>query len=253
MNQIRFSCILMCQAAIILIISGLSGCGKDKLAQREEELAQKPPMTIYAYRAATPPVIDGDISEFLDADSVMFCRDDAPDVDFAASYVLWDEDYFYVAFKVGNRNLRARQTARDTMALLWDDLVEVLVDCDNDKADKFQKDDICYHVNVLGTIRDDRGLTPDGDYDLSWDGELVFGAKYAGTLNDSTDVDEGLTCEMAIPWSEINREPKAGLTMGIDFCHNDRSDVDNSYRYYDWCDLKLFHVPSGYGEVILKE
>ncbi len=234
------------------LVSGMLYCGTDDRADRASQLADKPPMTIYAFRAESPPVIDGDISEFLNADSVMFCRDDAPNVDYAASYVLWDENYLYVAFDVNNRNLRARQTKRDTMALLWDDLVEVLIDCDNDKSDKFEKDDICYHVNILGTIRDDRGLTPDGDYDISWDGELEYAAQYSGTLNDSTDVDKGFTCELAIPWTEIRRKPEPGLTMGIDFCYNDRSDVDNSYRYYDWCDLKLFHVPSGYGEIVLR-
>lgn len=234
---------------LILLVS-VFFCGQNKHAQ---ELAAKPPMTIYAYKVSTPPIIDGNISEFLTADSVHFYHKSAPAVDHAVAYVLWDKDNLYIAFDTKNRNLRAKATERDCVIIMQDDLPEVLIDCNNDKSEKWSADDICYHVNILGAIRDDRGMTPDGkDADLLWNGKIDFKCTYKGTLNDSSDVDEGLICEMAIPWSEIQREPKEGLVMGIDFAHNDRSDVDGSYRYYDWCQLNVFHSPSKFGEIMLK-
>lgn len=138
---------------------------------------------------------------------------------------------------------------------MWEneDVIEVLIDANNDKSQRMQKDDFGYHVNLSGAILDAGGQKYKGNPHSTQDGGVLFAATYIGTLNDSTDVDTGYSCEMAIPWSEINREPKAELTVGIDFCINDHSDIDGSYRYYDWRQQKRFQVPSQFGEVMLKE
>lgn len=227
----------------------------DETGLRAQEPTVKPPMTIYSYKTIIPPVIDGNIVEFQGADSVYFCHASAPAVDYGFAYVLWNEKYFYIAFKVNNRNIRAWSTMENILPKMWEneDVIEVLIDCNNDKSQRMEKDDIGYHINLLGTILDAGGRKYKGNPHSDKDGGVIFAAKYVGTLNDSTDLDKGYSCEMAIPWSEINRNPEIGMIMGIDFCVNDHSDIDGSYRYYDWCRQKRFQVPSKFGKVVLKD
>ena len=46
-----------------------------------------------------------------------------------------------------------------------------------------------------------------------------------GTINNTTDTDEGYQVEVAVSWKELGIKPEKGLTMGIDLCVNDRDDV----------------------------
>lgn len=39
--------------------------------------------------------------------------------------------------------------------------------------------------------------------------------------------------------------------IGIDFCVNGKDPATGEYDYFDWCGLKVFHDPSGYGELLL--
>ena len=59
--------------------------------------------------------------------------------------------------------------------------------------------------------------------------------------------------EIAIPWGEIGLTPEAGKTaLGADFAVNGRSPKTGEYEYIDWCGLKVFHDPSGFGEIRLR-
>ena len=39
--------------------------------------------------------------------------------------------------------------------------------------------------------------------------------------------------------------------IGIDFGVNGKDPETGGYDYFDWCGLKVFHDPSGFGELFL--
>lgn len=151
---------------------------------------------------------------------------------------LWDDECLYVAFWVDEPFVEARQTERDSLVFLEND-VEVFIDGGD-----------CYYefeINALGTIyevffiwqdaykRGSRFDFPDfdlvggkalsfaGDYDRSgatfWKGTHPRGARWAfrewdlaglqsavqvtGVLNDRSVVDQGWTVEVAFPWASM--------------------------------------------------
>ena len=53
-------------------------------------------------------------------------------------------------------------------------------------------------------------------------------------------------------WAEIGIEEVEGHTViGIDFGVNGKDPETGGYDYFDWCGLKVFHDPSGFGELFL--
>lgn len=148
---------------------------------------------------------------------------------------LWDDDNFYVAFEIEEPFVEARQTQRDSLVFLEND-VEVFIDGGD-----------CYYefeINALGTVYevffiwqdayrrgsrfdvpefdllDRKALSFGGDYDRSgetfWRGRHPRGVRWAfldwdfpgmrsavhvnGRINDSTVIDKGWTVELAFPW-----------------------------------------------------
>jgi hexosaminidase len=197
--------------------------------------------------------IDGILTEWDFANWITFKPSNPEWKDSAKVASLWDDNNIYFAFVVWNKNLQASKTERDAQGLYMDDGVEFLIDANLDRTDIWQDDDIAYHVNILNGIIDDRGLNEKGQYNNDWNGEAKTIVNLNGTVNDSTDIDKGYIVEISLPWHELNKIPFIGLKMGIDFCVNDRDDVTNAYRHFDWKDLKKFHVPSGFGTIELKK
>ncbi|MDX2153783.1 MAG: carbohydrate-binding family 9-like protein [Bryobacteraceae bacterium] len=146
---------------------------------------------------------------------------------------LWDDEALYVKFWVEEPFVEARQTERDSLVFLEND-VEVFIDGGD-----------CYYefeINAAGTVyevffiwhdayakfdhvdfdvRRRRALTFGGDYDRTgahfWRGTHPRGLRWAfldwdfpgmrwsvrvdGTLNDASDIDRGWTAQVVFPWS----------------------------------------------------
>jgi len=123
-------------------------------------------------------------------------------------------------------------------------MVEVLLDPRRDATDQWLEDDIVYHVNILGQVKDDRG-SPEGKSDAGWQSAAVFAVRTDGTINDSTDLDRGYTVELAVPWSEIGQTPEPGLTLGINLAAGDAEGPEE--HLWDWSGANPFRQPSVYG------
>ncbi|HUU28753.1 MAG TPA: sugar-binding protein [archaeon] len=212
--------------------------------------ARKPAQTLDCRKAPGEISIDGRIEEWSTADTLRLDDSTAvADPDQVTIYTLWDENYLYVAYEVKDRYLVCHQTERDHRDLYKDDMIEVLLDPRQDAGEKWLEDDIVYHINVLGQVKDDRG-TPEGKSDAGWQSEAHFATRCNGTLNDSTDTDRGFSVELAIPWSEIGKTPAPGVTLGIDFAAGDAEGADE--HLWDWCGAHPFRQPSAYGALVLK-
>ncbi len=205
---------------------------------------EKSARVIRAYRAEVPLPLDGRLEKWNAADSVTLeGRRLQGHPRRARVYALWDSENLYLAFDVHSSKLQASVRERDGDNLWMDDGAEFLIDPGRHRTKQFLADDICYHINILNAVYDDRG-TASGEPDPKWNGS----ARHAVKVLD----DYHYFAEVAVPWSEIGLEPRENQTsLGIDFCVNGKDPATGAYDYFDWCNLKVFHDPSGFGELKL--
>ena len=217
-----------------------------------EKLFKRQVAQIEARYSSSKIKIDGDLSEWDQSSWDYFVPSDKKNWNDTCFYALkWDKKNLYVAFKVQNSNLQALKKNRDVSGLHMDDGIELLIDANLDRSEKWEDDDLSYHINVFNAITDDRGLNSKGEYNNSWNGNAKTSVKILGTINDNSDRDTGYYVEVAIRWEEIGKSPKKNSVMGINLCVNDRDDRNNSYRYFDYMSLEEFHYPAGFAELVL--
>lgn len=202
------------------------------------------PRTIHAYRTRKRLRLDGSLSKWKGADSIRF---EAPplkgEARTAKVFTLWDAHDLYLRFDIHSPKIRASVGEHDGDKLWEDDGIEFLIDAERHRTKEFLPDDFSYHINILNAVYDDRG-TAAGQPDEKWNGK----ARHAVKIVD----DYHYVVEVAIPWEEIGLKPQENRTkLGIDFCVNGKDPETSQYVYYDWCDLKVFHDPSGYGDLLL--
>jgi len=201
---------------------------------------------IRAVKTDTPIPLDGDLAKWRAAEKLTFAgKPLAGHPRHATVYPLWDKTYLYLAFDVHSAKLQASVREHDGDKLWEDDGVEFLIDPLFDRTKEFLPDDFSYHINILNAVYDDRG-TASGKPDPGWNGT----AQHRVTIVD----DYHYIVQVAIPWKEIGVEPLEGHTiLGIDFGVNGKDPETGAYDYFDWCGLKVFHDPSGFGELLLAD
>lgn len=115
--------------------------------------------------------------------------------------ILWDTHNLYVAAELEEPHLWATLTERDAI-IYRDHDFEIFLDPDGDGEAYYE-----YEVNALGTVFDlflDRPYSQGGSATIDWDIPMLQSAVHLrGTLNDPSDMDEGWTIEVAIPWIDI--------------------------------------------------
>ena len=217
-----------------------------------EQLLKRKAAILPVYRAEKSITIDGDFSEWNDSNWNYFVPAKHFNWNDSCHFAIrWDKKNLYLAFKVQNTNLQAQARTRDQEGLHMDDGVEFLIDTDADRSTEWKDDDLAYHINVLNAIIDDRGSLANGEYNNSWNGNAKTAVKVLGTINNPEDKDTGYQVEVAISWKEIGKNPVDQLVMGINLCVNDRDDVHQQYRYYDYMNLPVFHAPAGFAKLVL--
>lgn len=200
---------------------------------------------IQAWQISCDLHLDGDLTKYDFADRVSFAgRMLAGCARNSTVYTVWNPQYLFLAFDVRSSKLQASVREHDGDRLWWDDGVEFLIDAYRHRGKEFLPDDFCYHINILNVVCDDRG-TPEGTPDFSWHGTAEHSVKILDDYHYVTEV--------AVPWSEIGLAPKENHTsIAIDFCVNGKDPETGNYDYFDWCNLPVFHVPAGYGELVLR-
>jgi hypothetical protein len=161
---------------------------------------------------------------------------------------LWNSQFLFMAFQVEDSKLIAHQTDNDHRRLYLDDMVEFLIDPNLDATELWLPDDLIYHINLLNTVKDDRG-TITSDRDVAWDGKATHAIKMTGTLNDDSDTDQGYVLEVAVPWSEIGVDPEEGTKMGFNFANGDND--GKGRQLFDWMGAWPMRTPSQFGKLLL--
>ena len=135
--------------------------------------------------------------------------------------MLWDDEFFYVGADLEEPHLWGTLKVRDSV-IFQDNDFEVFIDPDGDTHQYFELE-----INALNTVWDLLLVQPyrDGGPAVhAWDiPGLRTGVDLRGTINRSTDRDEGWSVEVAIPWTALREgterrtPPQAGDQWRVNF------------------------------------
>ena len=121
--------------------------------------------------------------------------------------MMYDRECLYIGAEMEEPHVWATLTARNSI-IFHDNDFEVFLDPDGDAKSYFELE-----VNALNTVWDLWLKLPyrdGGDPDNEWEFKgLRTAVNVKGTLNNPSDVDEGWTIEIAIPWKSV--EEKGGM------------------------------------------
>ncbi len=117
--------------------------------------------------------------------------------------ILWDEDNLYFLFTMADADVWSTYSNRDDQ-LYEEEVVEIFIDPDGDGLNYAE-----IEINPLNTIFDlllSRPWADGGRGFAQWDPEFFSAIAIDGTLNDSSDADDGWRVEMALPWTALATE-----------------------------------------------
>jgi hypothetical protein len=232
---------------ILLLILFMNGCRPSSSGQIKAKEVSKNTITIDGklndWPAADPVVVhdrelfQGDLERKL-SDNTMACRS------------VWNQNYLYLAFEVEDKILKAYQQERDHKKLYLDDMVEFLLDPNLDRSTDWLADDLVYHINLLGYVKDDRG-TAEGKPNADWNGHAVYEIEANGTINQDHDEDHGYVVEVALPWTELGLQPQPGTAIGFNFTNGDNDGIGR--QLFDWQGAWPMRTPKQFGTLILEK
>lgn len=249
-------------AVCVLTASSPAGCAPvPRSTPPPPQTPEKPVLRVHA--APGTIAIDGDPKDWKRVQTMRFVDSTPkPARNSVVVGVCWDEDFLYVCFVVDDRELYSFSRENDDRNMR-DDSVVVLIDTYNDQAGAWMGDDVCYQVNLLELaepgmggeprprVNDHRGLLA-GQPVYEWDGQLRVRVSLQGTLNQPGDLDEGYVVEMAIPWRDIGREPRAEHTrLGLNLVVYDRDAKGEDYHYFGWAESPELLRPDTFRQTVL--
>jgi hypothetical protein len=171
--------------------------------------------------------------------------------------MLWDDDYLYVAFDCADRDLRADMALDDDNLWEEDEVAEIFIQ-PRPGSGKYLE----FELNPRNTKLDLDCTNPTGTRaDLNcrkeWNCTGWHNAVHLrGTLNDSTDTDEGWSCEMAIPIASVCGEPTLilpGDQWRVNLYRVNRTDGGTEYAAWSRTQKLDFHIPQKFGVLIFQK
>ena len=115
--------------------------------------------------------------------------------------LLWDQDHLYVAAELTDPNVAASIRRRDEQ-LYKEQAFELFIDPGADGRNYVE-----LQINPLNTVCDlsmDKPYVDGGKSNVAFDvANLRAAVRVKGSVNDSSNADEGWTVELAIPWAAL--------------------------------------------------
>ncbi|MDP8232970.1 MAG: carbohydrate-binding family 9-like protein [Candidatus Zophobacter franzmannii] len=149
--------------------------------------------------------------------------------------MLWDDKYFYFACAMVEPHIWAKLKERDSV-IFFDNDFEIFIDPDSDTKNYYE-----FEMNAFNTVWDLLLISayrdPGPNAIDSWDIQGLKSAVHIdGTLNDPSDIDNGWSVEVAIPWKVLEEcaqgaPPKPGDVWRVNFSRVewDTDIVDGDY------------------------
>ena len=123
--------------------------------------------------------------------------------------MMWDAQYFYIAAELSEPHVWGTLKHHDSV-IFQDNDFEVFVDPNGDSHEYFE-----FEINALNTSWDlflPKPYKDGGSADNGWEiPGLRTAVAVRGTLNDSRDVDDGWSVEIAIPWGAFGARARRPL------------------------------------------
>jgi hypothetical protein len=212
-----------------------------------------------------PVKIDGilDEQQWVTADiiSVKYHKPGIPSNTIVSVKMLWDEQYVYIGAESNDSNLIALHDTRDSH--VWqDDCIELYFDTEIEE----NRHSLTYFeidINPKNTIFDAFFVNYHDYSELNRIGpcEMVTGLKLdmktcitiKGTINNSADIDDGWTLEMAIPANQLRTQNTDVIKPGYIwkanvYYHN----VEDNREFMSWSPMlpdNSAHRPSTFGKI----
>lgn len=194
-------------ASIPLLVAALLLGGGESA---EETYYNIIPRSYCCLKTDVPPVIDGRMEKSAwqrapwTADFIDIQGDAGPLPRFRTRVkMLWDDTHLYVFAEMEEPHVWASLTRRDTV-IFHDNDFEIFISPTGTNHTYYE-----FEVNAYNTVWDLFLLKPyrdGGPADNGWDiAGLQSAVQVRGTVNDPTDIDEGWSVEVAIPWTAFNR------------------------------------------------
>ena len=179
--------------------------------------------------------------------------------------ILWDKEHLYFLIAVEDPDIWSTMVEGDKDCLCQEETIELFIDPDGDGKDYAE-----IHINSLDTINDI--WIPNNKFKYA-NGEPVdwpdlytwtqVGMRHAamnhGTVNDSTDIDQGSVFEFALPWEGFgkiagtaNLPPQPGDVWRVNVNRYERPrGGEQPKELSGWAplDLRSYHVPDRFGSV----
>ncbi|MGQ9455427.1 MAG: hypothetical protein ACUVRS_10970 [Armatimonadota bacterium] len=132
--------------------------------------------------------------------------------DQARCYITWDDFYFYAGFKVDWPDVQGKHN-KPNEDVSGDDTISVYLQTNDSPNTRINTQCFVMSVSAAGGAQFSQG-TEQGSFEPKKVYTFKYGATVQGTINDSDDVDEGFSVEMALPWEIMNsKAPQLGSVM----------------------------------------
>jgi transglutaminase-like putative cysteine protease/predicted esterase len=213
---------------VLLAWTTVGRCDTSEADQWRQKMEPIVPRGYLCRHTATPIVVDGKLDDAAWADApwtadfVDIQGESKPKPRFRTrAKMLWDDDYLYIAAELQEPHVWATLTQHDSV-IFQDPDFEVFINPKGDTHSYYE-----FEMNALNTGWDlmlDKPYQDHGWANNAWD---IPGLKTAvhvnGTLNQSSDTDQGWTVEIAFPWKVLAEHarhpgpPAEGEQWRIDF------------------------------------
>jgi hypothetical protein len=245
-------------ASFFLIASSALVVAAPVMAQNQRtDLAPIPNYEVH--RTATPPRIDGKLDDAIWQASkpvtfVFPWPNQTSAKQNTTARLTWDNENLYVAYECDDRDITAVRTQRDDPTYM-DDAVEIFIGPPGVKNLY-----LGFEMNARAALYDYLYPFPQRfikNYNLPG---VRISVALNGTLNNSTDQDEGWSLEVAIPWSSFadltnTPVPKIGDRWIVNLNRWDGTQPNR--RLSQWSDSGMVrpdpHYPDRFGQLIFME
>jgi Carbohydrate family 9 binding domain-like len=140
--------------------------------------------------------------------------------------LLWDDRFLYVGMQVRDAKVRGGFSKDMHDPHLWErDTVELMIDPDGDGDNKDYYEIQVNPQNLAFDTQYDDYNSPNGNGKgpfghEEWSAGLTSAVVVHGTLDDDSDVDQGYTVEMKIPWASFTKAKAAPPVPGTSWRMN---------------------------------